>query len=76
MKGSKAMRLPTIFIPVGGYGDYGGHTYECIIRRDRDLPPCRTCEGCAFVVGNCPPLWQCSKFDRRDKRNVWFRRVK
>lgn len=75
MKGAKAMKLPTMFIPVGGKGVYGGKEYECIVRRDSMLPVSRTCEGCAFVSGNCPPLWQCSKFDRRDRRNVWFREV-
>lgn len=70
MKSNKSLRIPNVFIPVGGTVVIAGIEYRCVKRPDvhwRDA-----CSGCAFVGGSCPPKLQCTKFTRRDGLFVWF----
>ena len=66
-------RLPSIFVPIGGHYVYGGVRYKCVAR-PRDIRVRDCCKGCSFskLKGPCPVALQCSKFDRRDKKFVWF----
>lgn len=71
----RSMRLPSIFVPIGGDYVYGGVTYRCV--RRPHVVPRDACLGCAFSASGkpCPAALQCSKFDRRDGVFVWFERV-
>jgi len=71
----RSMRLPSIFVPIGGEYVYGGLKYRCVKRPNVHHRDC--CLGCAFnaLKGPCPPAIQCSSFDRRDRTFVWFERV-
>ena len=71
----RSMRLPSIFVPVGGEYIYGGVVYRCIKRPN--VVPKDACLGCAFNKPgrSCPAALQCSKFDRKDGVFVWFEDV-
>lgn len=47
--------------------------YECI-RRPSGLSVSEACAGCAFLHQSCPAA-RCSRWDREDGNNVWFREV-
>jgi len=72
-------RLPRRFIPIGGEVERYGQTFVCVEAPPvEELLPCEACRGCWFArthrdnrISNCSAL-QCSKFDRKDGRNVWF----
>lgn len=66
----RSARFPSIFIPVGGYYTYAGVRYRCVVRPR--VVPRDCCRGCAFERCSCPAALQCSRFDRRDHRFVWF----
>ena len=67
--------LPSIFVPVGRRIEVGSHTYRCV-EADRSVLPCDACRGCSFARNrrNCNKM-QCSSFDRKDGRFVWFEEV-
>lgn len=83
-KESKKLRasekLPTRFVPVGGTIRRYGFTFVAVKRpAASQLLPCEACSGCWFAKGrigdlitNCTDI-QCSKWDRMDGRNVWFK---
>lgn len=68
----RSMRLPSIYIPVGGEYVCFGKTYRCIARPK--VVPRDCCLGCDLsrIKYPCPAALQCSKFDRADGRFVWF----
>ena len=74
-KDESSSRLPSKFIPVGDRVLILGKLYKCV-EADRHIltDPCLGCdlasENCSFRVP------QCSPFDRRDKKRVWFKLVK
>ena len=72
-KSDKASSLPSRFVPIGGLIDIRGRVYRCVIRSDVHWVDC--CSGCSLRGVDCPSFLQCSKFDRRDGMNVWFREV-
>lgn len=71
-RSSRSSRLPSVYVPVGGIYEYGGFRYRCVVRPG--VVPRDCCVGCAFSAPGvaCPSALQCSKFDRRDGRFVWF----
>lgn len=69
-KSGKASSLPSMFVPLGGTVRYKGRVYRCVVREEVTWAEC--CRGCAFCGCDCPPALQCSSFDRRDGRNVWY----
>jgi hypothetical protein len=69
------LHTPTIFIPLGEIAYYRNKSYRAIPRPDANqLRPENACDGCAFKSGDCGIL-QCSRFDRKDKTDVWFEAV-
>ena len=76
-------KLPTKFIPVNRTIARYGRLFKCVLR-----PPVETldvqdaCKGCWFarthrddrLTSNCNAV-QCSSFDRKDGKNVWFKLV-
>ena len=74
-KDESSVRLPSKFVPIGGRVQILGKWYRCV-EADKHLltDPCRGCdlasENCSFRVP------QCSPFDRRDHKRVWFKLVK
>ena len=74
MDKSRNYKLPKEFIPVGAYVDCGGFRYRCIERPPVcGMLPEDACSGCDISrkYRSCGSL-QCSRFDRKDGRNVWF----
>lgn len=71
-KDESACRLPVRFVPVGGTCEFKGRTYRCVpASRDILTDPCL---GCDIGGENCTSKApQCSPFDRRDRRRVWFK---
>lgn len=76
-------RLPTRFVPVGKTIKRYGNTFRCVLRPPAEmLSPQDACRGCWFcrthrdynLVSNCSAI-QCSSFDRKDGKNVWFQLV-
>lgn len=74
-------KLPTRFVPVGGTISRYGFTLTAVLRpSSAKLLPCEACSGCWFskarvsdeLITNCTDI-QCSKWDRMDGRNVWFK---
>lgn len=70
-------KLPQRFIPVGGELERCGRVFVCVERHSVALPK-DACFGCWFakthrdkLISNCSAL-QCSRFDRKDGRDVWF----
>lgn len=66
--------LPTRFLPVGAGFTRQGVTLKVVARPKADtLQLCECCRDCYFeAVGPCNSRLQCSCFDRRDHRSVWF----
>ena len=73
-------KLPSRFIPVGKTITRYGQTFRCVLRElSPDSPPNEACRGCWFarthrderLIANCNAI-QCSSWDRRDGKNVWF----
>lgn len=73
--------LPTRFVKIGDTFERYGTTLKCVRRRG-DLLPKDACKGCWFKAPrdgykkgeatiNCNDI-QCSSWDRRDRKNVWF----
>lgn len=67
----KRSLLPSRFVSVGEEFVHEGHRYVC-----RERPRCHpseACSGCdiARLYRGCGSL-QCSAFDRRDGKDVWF----
>lgn len=70
---------PTRFVPIGHEFVRYGRRLLCVERPKDTWPPLRACKGCFFrrseardgVIINCKDI-QCSSFDRRDRKNVWF----
>ncbi len=74
-KDEGAQRFPTRFVPVGGITSIFGRMYRCV-PCDPDIltDPCR---GCDLREQNCTSrVPQCSPFDRRDRKRVWFKLIK
>ena len=69
----KASALPQRFVPLGDVISIRGERYRCVAREDVGWVDC--CLGCAFIGCDCPASLQCSKFDRKDGKNVWFQKV-
>jgi len=72
----RSSALPTKYTDVGDILEIGGHRYECIVAR-RCSVPSEACSGCDFSrkYRNCSDV-QCSPFDRRDGKFVWYKEVK
>ena len=66
--------LPQKFIPVGQTFTSRGMRLT-VIERPSSTEPSEACAGCAFASVSCPRL-QCSAWDRRDGKNVWFKEVR
>ena len=73
-KDESAARLPSRFVEVGRIVPIAGSLYRCVeASRDILTDPCL---GCDLREMNCTSrVPQCSPFDRRDRKRVWFRRV-
>lgn len=69
-RSERRMRLPSVFVPIGGIYKRGDVSYRCVARPRVNPRDC--CRGCAFYHMQCPEVLQCSKFDREDGRFVWF----
>lgn len=69
----KASGLPQRFVAIGETVYVKGRAYRCIARDEVHWTDC--CQGCAFVGTDCPPFLQCSRYDRKDKKNVWFEEI-
>lgn len=73
-KDESAARLPSKFVEVGRVVPINGVLYRCVEASRRILTD--PCLGCDLRESNCTSkVPQCSPFDRRDRRRVWFRRV-
>lgn len=80
-KGLDNHKLPTRYVRVGDVVERYGRTLVCT-RRPDNLMVDRACSGCWFSRGrksdgtmiNCNDI-QCSKWDRMDGANVWFKEV-
>ena len=75
--------LPTRFVPVGKTIVRYGKEFRCVLRPPVEtLSPTEACKGCWFakthrddrLVSNCTAI-QCSSWDRKDGKNVWFQLV-
>ena len=73
-------KLPGRFVPVGGVLSRYGRSFRCVSRPPvASMSPQDACRGCWFarthrderLTTNCYAV-QCSSFDRKDGRNVWF----
>lgn len=73
--------LPTRYVPIGGEFTRYGIKLLCI-RRPRVESVSAACKGCWFSKGrktiggetvmlNCNDI-QCSRWDRMDRKDVWF----
>lgn len=73
-KDESAGRLPTRFVAVGEVTSIFGRSFRCVeASRDILTDPCL---GCDLRDYNCSSkVPQCSPFDRRDGKRVWFKRV-
>ena len=73
-KDESASRLPVKFVQIGGLCAYKGRMYRCVeASRDILTDPCL---GCDIGGENCTSkVPQCSPFDRRDRKRVWFKLV-
>ena len=63
---------PPKFVAIGDTVRVGSCVFRCI-ERPKNLLPRESCRDCAFrIFGlNCGS-YQCSSFDRRDKKMAWF----
>ena len=66
--------LPHRFIPVGGEFESRGMRVT-VVERPARLDASEACSGCVFNTMLCPRV-QCSKWDRADGKNVWYKEVK
>ena len=75
-----ARGLPTRFVPVGKTIIRYGKEFRCVLRPPvEQLTPQEACRGCWFarthrddrLTSNCTAI-QCTRWDRKDGRNVWF----
>ena len=73
-KDESAGRLPTKFVMVGQVTNIFGRLFRCV-EADRDLltDPCRGCDLRDLACSSKVP--QCSPFDRRDHRRVWYKLI-
>lgn len=62
--------LPQRFVPVGQTTTARGIRI-LVVERPKGLHVSSACSGCIFASASCPHL-QCSAWDRRDGKNVWF----
>lgn len=71
----RSSRAPSIYVEIGGTYRYLGVEFRCV--RRPNVVPRDACRGCDLgrVCHPCPAAIQCSKFDRRDGKFVWFVRV-
>ena len=71
-KDESAGRLPTRFVMVGQITNIFGRLYRCV-EADRDIltAPCLGCDLREIACSSKVP--QCSPFDRRDHKRVWFK---
>jgi len=75
-------KLPSRFVPVGETIVRYGQSFKCVERPPIDtLHWTDACKGCWFakthhdrMVSNCNAI-QCSSWDRKDGKNVWFKLV-
>lgn len=73
-KDESACRLPTRFVAVGQVTNIFGKLYRCVAASRNILTD--PCIGCDLKEANCTSkVPQCSPFDRRDRRRVWFKLV-
>lgn len=82
--GKESATLPTRYVAVGETFERYGARLICVARpRAGVLVPSEACRGCWFAhhfrafdnsVTTCRDI-QCSRFDRMDGRNVWFKEV-
>lgn len=60
------------FVRIGDTITWYGVTYKCVKRPPVDRPM-DACKGCDLGrIADCAPF-QCSRFDRSDNTNVWFK---
>lgn len=73
-KDESAGRLPSKFVAVGQITNIFGQLFRCVeASRDILTDPCL---GCDLRDYNCSSkVPQCSPFDRRDKKRVWYKRI-
>lgn len=70
-KDESGQRLPNKFVEIGAIVNIFGKTYRCVQASRVLTDPCL---GCDLKDGNCSSrVPQCSPFDRRDHKRVWFR---
>ena len=69
-------KMPKKFLPIGSVVKRRGTTLKVVERPPASaLQPCEACMNCYYraLPAGCESLaLQCSKFDRRDKKSVWF----
>jgi len=66
------MTRPYKFIAVGESFTWLGKSFKCVRRPAIDHPT-EVCKGCDLGHQcDCAPF-QCSRFDRSDNTNVWFK---
>ena len=73
-KDESAGRLPTRFVEVGCITNIFGRLFRCV-EADRGIltDPCWGCDLKDMACSSKVP--QCSPFDRRDHKRVWYRLV-
>jgi len=70
----RSSRLPMVFIEIGDLVEHYGHVYRCV-ERPKGIEVCMACSGCDFDRKHRQCFFanlQCSSFDRRDRKSVWF----
>lgn len=73
-KDESSIRLPSKFVKIGDTVKIFGKTYRCVEAGKGILTD--PCLGCDLASENCSfRVPQCSPFDRRDKKRVWFKLV-
>lgn len=73
-KDESAARLPSRFVEIGRVVPINGRPYRCVEASRNILTD--PCLGCDLREMNCTSkVPQCSPFDRRDRRRVWFKKV-
>lgn len=73
-KDESACRLPTRYVEVGQVTNIFGKLYRCVLASRNILTD--PCIGCDLKEGNCSSkVPQCSPFDRRDRKRVWYKLV-
>lgn len=74
-KDESAGRLPTRFVAVGQITNIFGRLFRCV-EADRGIltDPCLGCDLRELACSSKVP--QCSPFDRRDHKRVWYKLLK